>query len=354
MTANATARSIRSLMRRIRREDNLNILTFATHERYEENLCKTGHNFYSFKFGKEWDSTYAEVPDNYHIISSIPTSVDFDLVLSHTSCNRLQLAHDLLSNTTNCSTNKISIPILRHCHVLPDIRFDIKDEISKFRSIPVDRNSFISDFNRREWGYNESDAHVIEHGVDTEFWVPDASIEKESACLSVVNEWPSRDWCCGFNLWQQTSQGLPVRVYGKCTGENTGFSSPANDREHLRQIYQNSRIFYNTSLHSPVPTVLMEAMACGCAIVSTSTCMIPEIIEHGKNGLISNDPNELRGFLEMLLENEDLAKKLGDEARKTICEKYNLQKFVDGWNNLLYDTVENYIDMTEVSDESIS
>lgn len=354
MTANATRRSIRSLMRKVKRGDSLNIFTFATHERYEESLCKTGHNFYSFKCGKEWDSTYAEVPSNYHIISSVPESVDFDLVLSHTSCERLRLAHDLLSSTKNFPSNKISIPILRHCHVLPDIRLDTKNEIAEFESIPVDCNSFISDFNRKEWGYGESNAHVIKHGIDTEFWVPDESVAKEPVCLSVVNEWPSRDWCCGFNLWKQTAQGLPISVWGKCTEANAGFSQPANNIEHLRQIYQSSRIFYNTSLHSPVPTVLMEAMACGCAVVSTATCMIPEIIEHGKNGLISNDPNELRGFLEMLLQNEDLAQKLGNEARKTVCEKYNLQKFVDNWNNLLYDTVENYQDVRRSINESIS
>ena len=44
--------------------------------------------------------------------------------------------------------------------------------------------------------------------------------------------------------------------------------------------------------------------------------MIPEIIENGKNGLISNDPQELRGFLQLLLKDEDLAKELGDNARK--------------------------------------
>jgi glycosyltransferase involved in cell wall biosynthesis len=83
-------------------------------------------------------------------------------------------------------------------------------------------------------------------------------------------------------------------------------------------------------------------MACGCAVVSTANCMIPEIIENGKNGLISNDPQELRGFLELLLKDEDLAKELGENARKTIVERYNLETFVDNWNKLFYSTVNNY------------
>jgi len=70
--------------------------------------------------------------------------------------------------------------------------------------------------------------------------------------------------------------------------------------------------------------------------------MIPEIIQNGKNGLISNDPQELRGFLELLIKDENLAKELGGNARKTIVEKYNLERFVDSWNNLLYSTVNEY------------
>jgi glycosyltransferase involved in cell wall biosynthesis len=125
-------------------------------------------------------------------------------------------------------------------------------------------------------------------------------------------------------------------------GKSPGFSVPAKSTEHLREVYQQSTIFYNTSLHSPVPTVMLEAMACGCAIVSTATCMIPEIIQHGENGLISNDPQELRSFLEILLSDKELAQKLGDNARKTIEQKYNLDLFVERWNKLLYGTINEY------------
>ena len=342
MTANASKRAIRSLMRKVNKKDKLNILTFATHERYEHNLCGTGHNFYSFKVGKEWDTDYAPIPSNYHIIDSLPEFVDFDLVLSHTSCSRLQIAHDILSKTQTSPTNRISVPIIRHCHVLPDVRFDVDAEVSSFKSILTDCNSFISDFNRGAWGYGEDrNAKVIEHGVDTDFWKPDDTTERDNVCLSVVNDWPNRDWCCGFNLWQQTAYDLPLRVFGK----SPGLSEAAKDTEQLRQIYQQSRIFYNTSIHSPVPTVMLEAMACGCAIVSTNTCMIPEVIKHGYNGFVSNDANELRAYLEMLLNNPQLAEKLGQNARKTIEDEYNLNKFITGWNKLFYDTVENYSDV---------
>lgn len=342
MTASATKRSIRSYMRKVKRGDKLNILTFATHERYEENLCKTGHNFYSLKVGgKQWDAEYAKVPENYHIISSVPDYIDFDLVLSHTSCERMLIAINALSMTN--SLDKMSIPMIRHCHILPNPKVDmsLQQQSLQYKSLPASVNSFISEFNANAWGFENEKVSIVEHGIDTDFWRPDDSVVRDNVALSVVNDWANRDWCCGFGLWcgtvgLNTERQLPIRVVGK----NPGLSEAAKNTDHLRQIYQSSRIFYNTSLHSPVPTVLMEAMACGCAVVSTDTCMIPEVIQHGKNGFLSNDSNELRSFLELLMKDEKLASEMGQEARKTICEKYNLDRFVENWNNLFYDTLE--------------
>jgi glycosyltransferase involved in cell wall biosynthesis len=315
----------------------LNILTFATHERYEESLCKTGHNFYSLRYGKEWDTTYAPIPENYHIIDSLPESLDIDLVLSHTSCNRLQVAHDILTGTTGMA-EQAAPPILRHCHVLPDVRFDVDQQIKNYNSLPIKYNSFISEYNRDKWGLDQG--YIIEHGVDTEFWGESYSNKtmpyKENHVLSVVNEFPTRDWCCGFNLWKEVASSTPCQVVGKCTGEHAGFSQPAESREHLRQLYQTAAVFLNTSLHSPVPTVMLEAMACGCPVVTTGTCMIPEIIEHGVNGIIANNASDLKFWCRELLDKPDLARKIGEAGRQTILSDFNLKRFIDGWNQLFY------------------
>jgi glycosyltransferase involved in cell wall biosynthesis len=342
MTSRATSEAIRSIMRRqhTRQPEKLNILTFCTHERYEQQLCKTGHNFYCINHGKKWDTDYGEVPENYHILDNPPSSyVDIDLVLCHTACERLDISKRIRSD--------LNIPIVLHTHTLPDIRGDVTSQIEQFKNISadVDQVSFISDFSRSAWGYDNTQrapncngAVYIEHGIDCDFWMNFNEVQRDNVCLSVVNEWPNRDWCCGWELWKQTSENLPNRVFGK----SPGLSEPADSIEHLRQIYHSSSIFYNTSLHSPVPTVLMEAMACGCAVVSTATCMIPEIIDHGKNGLISNDPSTLRSMLETLLSNPDMARNLGKNAQKTIRERYNLTHFINGWNNFFYSAIEQY------------
>jgi len=350
MTARATCRAVRAIIKTIDFSSRkLNILTFATHERYEQNLCKTGHEFYCLNIGKQWDVDYAEIPENYHIIDQIPDYLDFDLILAHTGCERAQIAHDILSSSKGLNKNSTGIPIIRHNHVLPDIRYDTGIQIQMNKNTLYDVFSFISRYSMNQWGFK--DGFVVEHGVDTSFWNPGKE-KRDNVCLSVVNDWANRDWCCGFNLWKDLvgiilgsgtknnpfKVELPVRVLGK----NPGFSEPAKSINELRYAYQRSRIFLNTSLHSPVPTVLLEAMACGCAIISTANCMIPDIIEHGVNGLISNDPRELKSYINILLNDEKLANKLGENASKTIDTKYNLDRFIKSWNNLFYSTVENH------------
>tara|TARA_R110002110_G_scaffold140632_2_gene328027 strand:- start:1364 stop:1588 length:225 start_codon:yes stop_codon:yes gene_type:complete len=62
--------------------------------------------------------------------------------------------------------------------------------------------------------------------------------------------------------------------------------------------------------------------------------MIPEIIEHGRNGLISNDAKELAEYVNTIREDVNLAQRLGEEARKTIEERFSLGNFVDRWNSI--------------------
>ena len=63
--------------------------------------------------------------------------------------------------------------------------------------------------------------------------------------------------------------------------------------------------------------------------------MIPEVIEHGVNGFITNNKEQMKQHLVDLLNDENLAKEIGDNARKTIVEKYSTKQFVDQWQQAL-------------------
>lgn len=66
-----------------------------------------------------------------------------------------------------------------------------------------------------------------------------------------------------------------------------------------------------------IPTVLMEAMACGTPVVSTLVSGIPELIETGKDGLLvpPNNPLLLADALDHLLHAPEIREQLAQAAR---------------------------------------
>lgn len=310
----------------------LNILSFPTHERTQTNLAETGHNFYLWQSEgiKPWVEDYAPVPKGTVLlnpdkgVNQIPPYIDIDIILSQNKFGQFNIAKQI--------SDQISVPLISLEHTLPMPSWT-DNELDQLYNMRGDINIFISDYSRKKWGWQEDEAVVLHHGVDTELFSPH-DVDKEPRVLSVVNDWINRDWCCGFNLWCQVTDypnsPLPLNV----VGDTPGLSESATSTAALVEQYRTSSIFLNTSLISPVPTSLLEAMSCGCAIVTTETCMIPEIIENGKNGYMSNDPAKLRGFIEKLLKDDDLAKEIGYNARKTILENFALDKFISKWNQL--------------------
>ena len=330
---------VQSIIRAATRDSGgkLNILTFPTHERYESNLCETGHNFYSIAvpgYTKPgWDIDYAEIPENYTMlqdVNNIPLLLDIDIVLSQNKYGQFGLAREV-ANRYNCPL----ISLEHTCPPNPELspELDSSTMIQSFYQKRGTINIFISEWSRKEWGWKDNEGDVIHHGIDTDTFAPIMPIEeRDNDVLSVVNAWEERDWCCGYSLWESAVKkgGFPTKVVGK----NPGLSEPAVDIYDLMGKYNNSRVFFNTSIASPIPTTVLEAMSCGCAIVSTATCMIPEIIEHGKNGLISNDGETLAEYVNAVRNDVDLAKSLGEEARKTIEERFSIASFVDKWNHV--------------------
>lgn len=318
---------INSILRLATRDRNkpLNILTCPTHERTETNMCKTGHNFYAFWANgvKRWNEIYAKKPDNYILMEDnvVWDHIDFDLVLSQNKFGQYQYLCPIAM--------KLNIPLITLEHTLPMPEWTAQ-QMAQLREMRGRFNVFISEYSIREWGWEDrNDTVVIHHMIDTDTFFP-INGDRKPHILSVVNDWINRDWCCGFNIWKEATAGLPVLP----VGDTPGLSEPASSTEELVRFYQTSKIFINTSTISPIPTALLEAMACGCACVSTATCMIPEIIRHGYNGLISNNPKELRQFCQDLLKDTRLAKELGMNAAQTIKDNFGPQQYIRNWNNI--------------------
>jgi glycosyltransferase involved in cell wall biosynthesis len=74
-------------------------------------------------------------------------------------------------------------------------------------------------------------------------------------------------------------------------------------------------------------------MTIGMPVVALATTELPTVIENGVNGFISCDPEELIDRMQQLIDDPELARRLGDAARQTARERFGFDRFAADWND---------------------
>ena len=109
-------------------------------------------------------------------------------------------------------------------------------------------------------------------------------------------------------------------------------SRESGDRIVFRGFDQQPRLFLEEidifvlpSLHEGIPYALLEAMYCSKPVVCSNVGGIPEIIEHGKDGILvpPKDPAALSAALLRLINDPEYSAYLGRNARKKIEERFS-------------------------------
>jgi glycosyltransferase involved in cell wall biosynthesis len=102
-------------------------------------------------------------------------------------------------------------------------------------------------------------------------------------------------------------------------------------RENVLHELSDTDIFVLPSLSEGMSNVLLEAMSCALPVVVTGVGGALDMIRHGINGMLvpPGDPEALRDALVYLMSNESLSVSLGNEARKTVEERYTLSQTAD-------------------------
>lgn len=309
----------------------LKILTCCTHEGFQTMLGETGHEFYMLSHPqlKTWDFHTRPLPRNHYIhalnTDQMVANIPYDLVLCQ---NRLQ-QYPILSDIAK----RYHLPLIMLDHTEPPPRIT-KKQLKELQDQKSIFNVFITEHNKNSWG-NPDNAIVIPHGINTDVFQGWKGGEQG---LSVVNLFPQRDVFCGWNLWQEVVNKIPIKL----VGHNPGLSKSVNNIQELVGEYQSCAFYLNTSQLSPIPLSLMEAMACGCPIVSTPKQEIPKIIKHGENGLLGETATELIEHCQFMLNNKEEAVRMGTSARQTILNQFSIQCFVERWNKVFEETLIHY------------
>lgn len=96
---------------------------------------------------------------------------------------------------------------------------------------------------------------------------------------------------------------------------------------HEADIFALTPYITNDADRDGMPNVLLEAMACGLPVVSTSISGVPELIKHNFNGLLVR-PRDIKGIanaLASLLTDKRKREELGRAAHHTVVNRFSIE-----------------------------
>jgi glycosyltransferase involved in cell wall biosynthesis len=115
--------------------------------------------------------------------------------------------------------------------------------------------------------------------------------------------------------------------------------------EKIREIYSRSLVWFLGSASEGFPAPLLEAMACGCAVVSTDCGGgAPDIIEDGENGYLVKvgDVEQIVSRIQELLDNGELRQRFVANSKETL-KNFTWENSINKLEKALKDIAESQI-----------
>jgi len=115
----------------------------------------------------------------------------------------------------------------------------------------------------------------------------------------------------------------------------------AGFRRDMDEIFSAMDLFVLPSFTEGLPNVILESFAHRKTAVATRVGGVPEIIDHGINGILvrPGDPGKMAEEIDILLHNKSLLSKMGDTAYDIVKSRFSFEdqnkKLVSIYNTLL-------------------
>ncbi len=284
--------------------------------------------------------------------------------------------HDMNPFTGGCHYDLGCGRYLSRCYQCPQLESQTDNDLAAqiwdrkkalFARINPDRlhiatpSSWLADEVKRSPLLNRFDVSVIPNGVDLENFAPR---NKHSArdvfgipqtakvVLFVADGLPLHRK--GFGTLVQALDRLSQRVPNVCVvcvGHNDpppGLRVPwihlgyvGNDRL-LSNIYSAADVFVIPSFQDNLPNTVLESMACGTPVVGFAVGGIPDMIQHGKTGLLAppSDAVSLGGAITELLKNTERRLTFSANCRRVAVHRYSLARQAIRYYELYQELVE--------------
>ena len=320
------------------------LLVFNCHEAWVYQLSVLGYELdiivgLKNQYKKSWDEQMRPIPPGSRLISlreALQSETTYYCIITHNITDLLDIK----------ARNEPRLMVI-HSTIegrLLEEKSDIEPEkmkgtLHKYISLIGGYVVAVSELKGKSWGFTENvpesdkerlgyPADIVPFCADPDDYLPYSG---HKACgLRICNFIESRKKILLWDFHKQSFDGLPVKLVGY--NPNMSGVTAANNWDELKEILQSHRFYIHTAeprFEDGYNMATIEAMAAGLPVLGNRHPCSP--INHGVSGFLSDNPNQLRKYAQMLLEDRDLAIKMGREGQKTVCEHFSKERFKRGF-----------------------
>jgi hypothetical protein len=302
------------------------LLVFNCHEPWIYQLGVLGYRLdivvnLPGKYNQGWDEQMRPLPDNARLLTlpqAIESPTKYHCIITHNTTDlldarsrpepRLLVLHHTLEGRLQEERSTID----------PQ---KMKEMLHTYIDLVGGHVVATSMFKGESWGFTDD---IVPFGIDAEDYP--LSSGEQARGLRICNFISRRRQILLWDLHERTFEGIPVTLVGH-NPDMPGVQA-ARNWDHLKAILQSHRFYIHTAdprFEAGHNMATAEAIAAGLPVLGNRHPTSP--VRHGLSGFLSDDPRELRHYAQILLEDRELARMMGQQARKTVAERFSLTRF---------------------------
>lgn len=220
----------------------------------------------------------------------------------------------------------------------------IEDELGRYKKVGLKILRY-SPLEEKIPNYAGSDGMIRFCKDEDEFtgWTGD-----RKQVITVTQSFKKRGDHLGYSIWDKVTAGFPRKVFGNDNADLGEDNGGQRSYDELKRDLRGNRVyFYFGTIPAPYTLSLIEAMMTGIPVVAVGSVLrehhaypwpnyeIPEIITNGVNGYVSDNIPELRSYIQNLMDDGELAMRIGEAGRKTAIEFFSKKQKVLEWADFL-------------------
>lgn len=298
------------------------LLVFNCHEAWVYQLAALGYELdivvgLKGQYKSTWDEQMRPLPANSRPISlsdALRSKTDYYCIVVHNISDLLDVKLRSEARLMVIHSTLEGRALEEESNVQPQ---EMKEMLHKYLELVGGHAVAVSMLKGSSWGFTDD---IVPFCADPGDYLPYSG--QDTCGLRICNFLQSRKGILLWDFHKRAFEGLPIRI----VGHNPGMPgvSAAQNWHHLKEMLQSHRFYIHTAdprLEDGYNMATVEAMAAGMPILGNKHPGSP--VEHGVSGFLSDDADELRGFAQMLLEDRDMAIRMGRQARKAAIERFS-------------------------------